>query len=61
MTIVNVVLRDLDLHFQGQTFSCYAFVIKDGQTADVPKDSPRLTRPSRRVALVSFMSPKNCG
>ena len=26
--MVSVVLRDLDLHFQGKTFSCYAFVIK---------------------------------
>ena len=25
---VNVVLHDLDLHFQGQTFCCYEFVIK---------------------------------
>ena len=28
-TIVKVVLRDLDLHFQGQTFSGYAFAIID--------------------------------
>ena len=27
--IVNVVLRDLDLHFQGQIFSCYPFAIKN--------------------------------
>ena len=27
-TKVNVVLCDLDLNYQGQIFSCYAFVIK---------------------------------
>ena len=36
--IVNVVLRDLHLHFQGQTFSCHAFAIKkNAQVADVPR------------------------
>ena len=34
--MVNIVLGDLDLHFQCQTFSCYAFDIKKiGQAADV--------------------------
>ena len=32
---MNFVLRDLDLHFQGQTFSCYAFAIQSAQAADV--------------------------
>ena len=35
LCFVNVVLRDLDLHFQCQTFSCYAFVIKSVLTANV--------------------------
>ena len=33
---MNVGLYNLDLHFQGQTFSCYALAIKNAQTADVP-------------------------
>ena len=33
----NVVHHDLDLHFQGQTFACYAFVIKSiALAADIP-------------------------
>ena len=34
--MVNVVLCDLDLHFQGQQFSFVAFVIKNALAADVP-------------------------
>ena len=33
---MNVVLRDLDVHFQGQQFSCYSFSIKNTRAADVP-------------------------
>ena len=29
------VIHDLDLHFHGQTFSCYAFAIKIARSADV--------------------------
>ena len=35
-TVAIDVLRDLDRHFQGQTFSCYASVVrKIAQAADV--------------------------
>ena len=34
--MVNVVLCDLDLQFQGQPFSFLAFVIKNALAADVP-------------------------
>ena len=34
--MLNVVLHDLDLHFQGQTFSCYAFALTIAHAADVP-------------------------
>ena len=29
IVIGNVELCDLDIHFQGQTFSCYAFAVKE--------------------------------
>ena len=52
-TTSNVILHDIDLHSQGETFSCFAFAIKKCiKTAD---DSGRfdLSRmaPRRRVAL----------
>ena len=41
MTFIEVesygVIGDLDLHFEGQTISCYAFAIKNGQAANVPQ------------------------
>ena len=44
---MNVVLRDLDLHFQFKTFSCYIFSIpKKEQAANVPGHR-------REVALVN--------
>ena len=33
--IVKVVLSNLDLHFQGQTFSCYAFATTRNGTDNV--------------------------
>ena len=44
------VLRDLGLHFQGQTFSCYAF-IKNAQATDVP-DRFASTRTASAVELL---------
>ena len=35
-TIAIGVLRNLDHHYHGQTFSCYAFAIQIAQAADVP-------------------------
>ena len=32
---MTVIFCDIDLHFQGQAFSCYA-IIKNAQAADVP-------------------------
>ena len=44
--IADVVLHHSDLHFQGQTFSCYAFPIKIVQWQWMsPADLPRLARP----------------
>ena len=44
-TVANFVLQDLDLHFQGQAFSCYALSIKKNvQAADFP-DRFATTRP----------------
>ena len=34
--MANDVLRDIDPHFQCQTFYCDAFVIKNAQAGDVP-------------------------
>ena len=51
---MNIVLRDHDLHFQGQTFSCYAFSkAKNAQVAIVPADMPRLERLAPWAALVA--------
>ena len=33
--IVNVILRDFDLHFQSQAFSCYVLTTKNSHAADV--------------------------
>ena len=33
-TIAIIVLHDIDLHFQVQTFSCYALVLKNVQAVD---------------------------
>ena len=46
---MNVVFRVLDLHFQGQTFSCYSFATykKIAQAADS-------RGPRRVVDIVSF-------
>ena len=53
-TIAIVVLRDLDFHFQGETFSCYAFVIKNMQTADVPsRSTSTLTAPAVQLLLLA--------
>ena len=55
-TIVIGVLPDLDLHFQGQTFCCYAFKKKKiAQVSDIPADVPRLVWTRCGVALVSFL------
>ena len=35
LRLVTGVLNDLDIHFQGQTFSCYAFATKNAHAADV--------------------------
>ena len=46
-TIAIGVLRDIGLHFQGQTFSCYAFVIKKTRRQRIfPAYLPRLARPA---------------
>ena len=51
---MNVVLRDLDFHFQGQTFPCCAFAAKENaQTADVP-DRFASTRTAPAVELLLF-------
>ena len=43
---------DLDLHFQGKTFSCQAFAIKISNTTDLsPADFPRLAPPLRWSCL----------
>ena len=52
-TIVNVVLHDLDLHFQCQTFSCYALAIKKCRQHMFPADLPRLVWPPA-VKLLLF-------
>ena len=50
---MNVVLRDLDLHCQGQTFSCYAFAEKKiAQPADVQRDCLDSHGPRHGVAVV---------
>ena len=46
---MNIVLHDLDFHFQGQTFSCYAFSVKNCTGNGC----------LRRVALVSFVARRN--
>ena len=46
----NVVIHDLDLHFQGETL--YAPAIKIAQAADVPADLSQLAQPPPRSALV---------
>ena len=49
---MNVEPHDLDLNFQGQTFSCYAFAIKKWNKQRMSTaDLPRLARPRRGVAL----------
>ena len=56
-TIAVGVLRGIDLRFQRQTFSCYAFAIKrlciPVQAADVPGRFVWLVRLRRGVALVT--------
>ena len=49
----NDVLLDLDIYFQGQKFSCYAFAINNSQAMDVPSRFV-LTGFRRRVAFVSY-------
>ena len=55
-TIVIVVVHNLDFHFQGQTFSCYAFAIKKCSGSGCPRqiclDS---YGPRRGVALVILL------
>ena len=56
-TIANDVLGDLDLHFQGQTFSCHVFAIKNCAGSGCPRqicfDSHGLRRgvPIVRISL----------
>ena len=54
-TISNVIIRGIDLHNQGQTFSCYAFTIKHFHRQRMsPADLPLLAR--HGVALVALVS-----
>ena len=53
-TTAIVVLHDLDIYFQGQTFSCYEFVINKLCRQRMSQiDFHQLARLSREVALVS--------
>ena len=57
-TIVNVVLRDSNINFQCQIFSCYAFVMKKSvYAADVPCRFASTRLAHRGVARVSFWWP----
>ena len=52
-TIANVVLCDLDLHFQGKTFSYYAFALKKLQRQWMtPADLTRLVWPVMKSLFV---------
>ena len=56
-TIAIDVLYDLDLHFKGKTFSCYAFVKnKIAQTADVPGGYSLIRTALHGVALVILLT-----
>ena len=55
-TIVNFVLHDLDLHFQDQTFSCNALVIKYVQVADGQQICLDSHGPRRGVALLLLIN-----
>ena len=55
--IANVVLHDLDLHFQGQAVSYYELAIKNAQSADVPgrSASTRTPPPRRRGVALAWI------
>ena len=56
VTIANVVLSDVDLNFKGQTFSRYAFPIKNAQAADVPgRFASTRTAPAVELLLFSLL------
>ena len=42
--VVNAILRNLHIHFQGQSFSCYASAIKNYAVGVCPADLPPLAR-----------------
>ena len=48
------ILRDLDLHFQGQTITCCVFVIKNARAADVQGIFARLARLPPAIELLLF-------
>ena len=51
-TIVNVVIHEFDLNFQGQTFFHYAFDIQNLRRLLMsPADLPRLARPAVELPL----------
>ena len=54
MTSCVFVLRDLDLHVQGQTLSSYALAIEKAYAADVP-DIFASTRTAFAVELLLFL------
>ena len=56
LLLMNVVLCDIDLHFQGQAFSCYAFVIKKRIQQISPANLPRLARPVVELLLLTIMT-----
>ena len=49
---LNVVLRDFDFHFQGQTVSCYAFRVKKIAHA---ADGPGRFASTRTATAVKFL------
>ena len=58
-TLLYFTLRDLDFHFQGQTFSYYVFVRKIlANAADISNRFASIARPRRRVALVFLLHNK---
>ena len=55
-TIAHVVLHDLNLHFQGQTVSCYALAIEKSAGSGFPQQICLDSHdPCRGVTLVIFL------
>ena len=53
LTIANGILLDFELHFQGKTLSCYAF-LKNAEVLDIPSRFA-LTRIAPAVELLSLI------